>query len=126
MERTGPVSYRVQVDDLIWRRHVDQILDRPTPGCSVPTDITGTAIGSPELPTLSGVVPSAHTDPHPGRLEHTLEDWEAELAATGYQSADPHTPSSEEPQIPSPVATNITPRYPQREHTRPDRLTIQW
>ena len=27
IEQTGPVSYRVQVSDQIWRRHTDQILD---------------------------------------------------------------------------------------------------
>ena len=27
IEQTGPVSYRVQVSDQIWRRHIDQILD---------------------------------------------------------------------------------------------------
>lgn len=26
MEQTGPVSYRIQVGDRIWRRHVDQML----------------------------------------------------------------------------------------------------
>jgi len=26
-EQTGPVSYKVQVRDQIWRRHVDQLLD---------------------------------------------------------------------------------------------------
>ena len=28
-EQTGPVTYRVQVSDQIWRRHTDQILDCP-------------------------------------------------------------------------------------------------
>ena len=27
VEQTGPVSYRVQVSDQIWRRHADQLLD---------------------------------------------------------------------------------------------------
>ena len=40
VEQTGPVSYKIQVGDIIWRRHTDQLLD----------------LKSSPLPTESGVV----------------------------------------------------------------------
>ena len=30
IERTGPVSYRVQVNEQVWRRHTDQLLSSQT------------------------------------------------------------------------------------------------
>ena len=34
VEKTGPISYRVQVGDQLWRRHIDQLLEATDSFCS--------------------------------------------------------------------------------------------
>ena len=61
VEQTGPVSYRVQVSDQIWRRHVDQLLDHSGVVAEEQSDVmepeerSSDAL-SPETP----VIPTTH------------------------------------------------------------------
>ena len=69
VEQTGPVSYRVQVSDQIWRHHADQLLDHSGAVAEGQSDVMepeerSSDILSPETPVIPPTVPStiwAHT-----------------------------------------------------------------
>ncbi len=109
VEQTGPVSYRVQMENhQVWRRHVDQLLD------------LSLAAEAPEL-----------TD-HPGQTVDADLCLPPELLPT--ETGPPERPEPSEPR--EPTGANGSPpvvdtsasslsqsvRYPSREHKPPERL----
>jgi len=62
VDQTGPVSYRVQVGDYLWRRHVDQLLEsKSSEQTSCDESVTTAATRPPELPlpsSLTNTVPN--------------------------------------------------------------------
>ena len=92
-ERTGPVSYRVQVNDQIWRRHTNQLL-------SSESTITETV---PEVPeTLPSVEP---------RPEMSAPE---KVPTTDLRPTESHESS--------PTPATPPKRYPKRNRKPPDRL----
>ena len=98
IERTGPVSYRVQVSDQIWCRHTDQILESNSRTELPETDhewslpVTG-PVQTPTIPSQESVPPSPTSPQSTSRADAT-------------------------PPI-------VSTRYPRREHRPPDRLSHQ-
>ena len=108
LEQTGPVSYRVQASDQVWRRHTDQLLDHSSSTQSVVPEtellLPDDGVSSPQTPlsdsspNQSVPVPSASEQPgSPQRVEQ---------------------PTAVLPN--SPIKSR---RYPKREHKCPDRLS---
>ena len=68
VSKTGPVSYRVELDDgSIWRRHADQLKGHkhPVEECTpLPTDTIETAVSSP-VSTRESVPPTSSEEPSP-------------------------------------------------------------
>jgi len=63
VEQTGPVSYRVQVGDYLWRRHVDQLLEsKSSEQNSCDRSVSSTATRPPEIPVPSSVTNNALSD----------------------------------------------------------------
>ena len=108
IEQTGPVSYRVQVDDQIWRWHADQLLDSRVRIEPLPKDSS---------------------------LEFDLPDESSAAAASTIpvSSAGPSTDETmgetesvgSQPRPAVPVETS-PPRYPHRERKPPDRLSHKY
>ena len=118
IERTGPVSYRVQVGDQLWRRHTDQLLSSLiTPAGSsveksqVATDMDSMTSPAPErsvgdLPVSQPVIPQAGT---------------AQSSSDGTV-----TPSTTVVNMPPGTESGLTSprkRYPRRQRRPPDRLS---
>ena len=53
VERTGPVSYRVQVSDQVWRRHTDQLLEHSVSSQSESVPETEMLLPDTSLPQIS-------------------------------------------------------------------------
>ncbi len=116
--QTGPVSYTVRTcEDIVWRRHVDQLLAGAT---------------APEgTPPVSCAEPGQQVSPtQPTRTQDAADG--GEPAPSGVPPADPQTEL-----FPSPTPTSVpdtasggtpdgsaTRRYPQRERRSPERLNL--
>ena len=108
-EQTGPVSYRVQVSDQIWRRHTDQILD-----CSE-TRSTETETPVPDM-VCSQVPSSVDTEHVPPPLNGSVP-----------LSNTEHLPPlfTEQPNTTATTVLSEPKQYPRRERKPPDRLSHQ-
>ena len=94
-ERTGPIPYRVQVNDQIWRRHTDQLLSSES---TIPETV-------PEVPeTLPSV-----------ELEVSAPE---KVPTPDSRPTDVSTESHESP----PTSPTSPKRYPKRNRKPPDRL----
>ena len=83
VEQTDPISYRVQVSDQIWRRHVDQLLDYSGVVAEEQSDVMepeerSSDVLSPETPVIqptvqstSGPTPSIEVTAPPQNTEHS-------------------------------------------------------
>ncbi|KAK0144661.1 Gag polyprotein [Merluccius polli] len=104
---TGPLSYQVRTsEDLVWRRHIDQLLASSNPV----TESIGQDTLSPECPSEDLPIPDI---PPP--------------AVSGNHGADlaPQAELSTEP-VPLLVPMeNHVRRYPNRERSPPDRLNLR-
>ena len=63
LEQTGPVSYRVQVSDQIWRRHTDQLLDHSVAVEDRSPDVAVQRGNLEILPSLPEPVPVKTSEP---------------------------------------------------------------
>ena len=139
IEKTGPVSYRVQVGDLIWRRHVDHILDRGISGCrdaSDPPSDMGQFPTHGNPPAITEVEPYITGDGTVSpEMRNPAEDCQSELISPEKQTLEsrtqPKTPESStqplehQPEGKTPTPDTLARRYPQRDRRKPDRLTYQ-
>jgi len=101
VEKTGPVSYRVDVFNQIWRRHADQLLESPT--------VTKPNIVVPEMLEADIPVSAPSTE-----VTHEPQ------VAQEDSSTSEDRPSEQEMVLPEPK------RYPQRERKPPDRLSHKY
>ena len=106
LEQTGPVSYRVQVSDQIWRRHTDQLLDHSVAVEDRSPDVAVQRGNLEILPSLPEPVPVETSEPEmlpeqSDSQEHTETEF------------DSNTSDS----------TIVSTRYPSRERQPPDRLS---
>ena len=53
IEQTGPVSYRIQVQDQVWHRHTDQILDRSSPSQTETENVSEAAVLQPDASSIN-------------------------------------------------------------------------
>ena len=111
LEKSGAVSYRVQVGEKIWRRHADQMRSGHR---DVERDAT-----HPETPEVLNSNPEIAADIPSPRVQQPSAPQAENTAVDG-----------ESPQIasePAPSGENVeqakSPRYPRREHVPPDRLS---
>ena len=120
VEQTGPVSYRVQVSDQIWRCHADQLLDHTRVVAEEQPAIQGREEGSsdilfPETPVMQPIqseaesIPSAEVTEPPQDIEHSDSHRCVELGLGSSTTAVSETV--------------ISKRYPSREHKPPDRFS---
>ena len=78
IERTGPVSYRVQVRDQVWRRHTDQLLASdisPTENTESQTDQSGVIYRPNTEPEGTLPVTLPVTAPSAADQGSTAESW---------------------------------------------------
>ena len=109
VEKSGPVSYRVDVQGQIWSRHIDQLLD-----CKgVPTRERVT-ISDPCVEVTYEPPPTDTSDLSPQSIPQIT------LPITG---SSPHAPDPSNPTH-SPPNDSISPRYPSRVRKPPERLEI--
>jgi len=101
VEKTGPVSYRVDVFNQIWRRHADQLLESPT-------------VTKPNI-----VVPEMLETDIPVSAPSTEVTHEPQVAQEDSSTSEDR-PSEEEMVLPE------RKRYPQRERKPPDRLSHKY
>lgn len=119
LEQTGPVSYTVRTrDDIVWRRHTDQLLA----GSTVPVE-TPSVIGtepfkqnSPAQPTLTQDAPCAMDPVSSGPTSTAVS--ETELSPCPTPRSVPVTVSVDPPD------GGVIRRYPQRERWPPKRLDL--
>ena len=105
IEKTGPVSYRVEVQGQVWRRHTDQLL------------ATG------DLEPLTSHSPNEIVDLDvPPIVTPTVETSEPSTDST--ESAEPSVPGVVAEGQSSPV--NVTPRYPRRNRKTTERLICEY
>ena len=127
LQKLGPVTYRVQVDDLQWKRHIDQIREgafeynpkteeHKTPQVDdVPTVCTPPT----EQSCFPENVPVA--SPETSRLTDNLpQDRQVESGTVSLST--PVKNSGNEPQLRNFPSSATKPRYPSRERHRPHRL----
>ncbi|XP_046362411.2 uncharacterized protein K02A2.6-like [Haliotis rufescens] len=112
LKALGPVTYKVQVENFEWKRHVDQLITMPgTPDLSVTSTTEDITISDrSESAPMSGVekIP----------VESTKGSFPGEI---GVENVPPGTrpPGTEN----VPVTETATRRYPVRERKQPDRLS---
>ena len=107
IEQTGPVSYKVQVNDQIWCRHTDQLLDHnfvvePRPEDAKERDIPEIRIPPPVALPESMVVTKT----------------ELSIPETEHGSSEPEKQDSNVP-----TEKSVLRHYLRREHKPPDRLS---
>jgi len=130
LERTGPVSYKVVVNGLIWRCHVDQL--QSYAGLTVeesvseemnledfPELIADSSEGGVEIreqvsphvdtPSLDKLQNARRGRANVGTLEHTTV-------------ADQNTEGELAPEMPVPGLDPVLRSYPQRNRTQPNRF----
>ena len=100
VERTGPVSYRVQVSDQVWRRHTDQLLEH-----------------SESVPETEVLLPDTNFP----QISQSESSNESVLSTTNEQSNV--SESVEKPTAESPRLSIELKRYPRRDRKCPDRLS---
>ena len=101
LEQTGPVSYKVQVGDRLWRRHVDQLLDASVEGVERNVESDDCSY------------PVTDTEPHQSNEEEPLVGDQSNLQV-----------AETEPEVTDPPENNAdgTARYPKRPRKPPDYL----
>ena len=113
LEKAGPVPYRVQVGDMVWRRHTDQLLQTPW---RRHTDQPMPAVVS-ELPPTVPTVPLVQTRPY---HQSATEKENAQQSPTREVESNPEI-------LPTDITTEPTlttrPSYPKRERHPPDRFS---
>jgi len=114
VERLGPVTYLVEVDQRTWKRHADQLksLEVPLPAPEVETD-------DPEV--IQAEVPDV-TDQEPPPEPDTEDEMVIVPGAATADAPPEDTPDVEPPAPPNISTPNVTRRYPSREHRPPDWL----
>ena len=115
VEKTGPVSYKVQVRDQVWRRHTDQLLSSqlsPTDNTAGESQVTETDSENPLV------------------VERPVRDLSVSLPedTTDLSSTEPQVTSDAIPTVtPTETTSNTTspPRkkYPTRQRRPPERLS---
>lgn len=107
-EQTGPVSYKVLVEDQLWRRHVDQMHKKRESSVDRTADISVTV---PEVVHDNvGVEPIAHP-----RTESTIQEPIEVQSSENSSNATAQATAPAQPQ-------SQQPRYPSRERKAPQRL----
>ena len=103
IERTGPVSYRVEVRDKIWRRHTDQLL--------------ATGVQVSDTPPEDNV--NIHVD-WPQISEPVIEPSD--------NTCDTPTPTESNSPVTSPEESSNSPtdRYPRRDRKQTERLIYKY
>ena len=105
VEKSGPVSFRVEVQGQVWRRHADQLL------------ATG------DLEHLAGNSPSEIVDLDiPPIATPTVET--SDLSADSSESTEPSVPEVVDEGQNSPVS--VAPRYPRRNRNATERLICEY
>lgn len=117
VKKLGPVTYQVQVDDLLWKRHIDQLIlctaDPPTRDNVEPVDQEVYKVPTVSLPSFLKSTGTKQTNAN---------------QATAIGSSEPtagQTPTKPVPTFPKPVhssAHSPENRYPQRASKKPQRL----
>ena len=120
VEQTGPVSYRVQVSDQIWRRHADQLLDHTRVVAEEQPAIQGREEGSsdilfPETPVMPPIQSGAESTPS---VEATQPPQDVEHSDS-HRCIEPGLGSS----TTAVSETVISKCYPRREHKPPERFS---
>ena len=121
VEQTGPVSYRVQVSDQIWRCHADQLLDHTRVVAEEQPDIRGQEEGSsdvlsPETPVMPPIAPSTAESTPSDEVTEPPQDIEH---SDSHRCIEPGLGS----RTPSVSETVISKHYPCREHKPSDRFS---
>ena len=105
-EKTGPVSYQIQVGDRVWRRHVDQMLN------------TGSEARERNVEADDYLYPPVETEqPRQNEEQHPTDE-----------ESDPPAPQ-DEPIVTEPPENNSqaaagTARYPKRSRNPPEYLRL--
>lgn len=111
--RTGPVSYKVKVNDRLWRRHTDQLAKTGSPALPPPTDLL---VGEEKEVSVEDTVRSDVTngkDGTPTREQSTMVN-----AKTVDSRNSCGTPKSTQP------TSDASRRYPCRTRRAPKRLDL--
>ncbi|XP_015231242.1 PREDICTED: uncharacterized protein LOC107085444 [Cyprinodon variegatus] len=107
---TGPLSYQVRTnDDLVWRRHTDQLLASKGPAPE--------PMGSP-LQDISDGADAVEDQAAPDTLSTTLQE-------DNVTDQVPQPPLTTDSAPPSSPVTHHPHRYPTRERRPPDRLNLK-
>ena len=129
ISKLGPVTYRVQVEDFIWKRHIDQLKDlsgtkiQPESG-----EVTEDLLLQPSQvqPTAEPVLPKEYSYSPPQAKDYSRSPRQAKLEQTQTKVPRPQStsakdfPEAKEPVVKSPVKPPQ--RYPQRVRKPPKRL----
>ena len=107
IEQTGPVSYKVQVNDQMWRHHTDQLLDHNVVVEPCPEDVKERDIPEIRIPPPVALPEST-----------TVTETEITIPETERGSSEPEMQDSNVR-----TETSVPRRYPRREHKPPDRLS---
>ena len=113
LERSGAVSYRVQVGEEIWRRHADQMRSgrRELEDTTRSETLNSPDVLSSDPGTAVDILPPPAQQPSAPHTEDSARDDES-----------PQVMSEPAPSEQSVEQAN-TPRYPRRERVPPDRLS---
>ena len=111
IEQTGPVSYRVQVQDQVWRTHTDQILDQ--------SSSSQTTIEIEDVPGADALPPDTSPIPTSERNDSVQNE-----SVAGPSPVPNPQPLTENRSVPD-TQTSVTKQYPRRERKPPDRLSHQ-
>lgn len=119
LRKLGPMTYIIQVDELQWKRHVDQIRTCD-PNCNLKQPETNVS----DIPFFRSTLPVVPVSPSPvvtnERTTHTGSG--AKSSSQGDVTRTPKTLSV--PPTPTSPQTNATSesRYPRRDVVKPSRL----
>lgn len=119
LAQTGPVSYTVRTtDDIVWRRHTDQLLAGSSAALPVPPALPAESgeRDRPEQPTVTQEVPRAVEPVSPGPASPA--ELPPELSPV---SNLPSTPATAGVELPGGGGNR---RYPERERCSPKRLDL--
>ena len=113
--QTGPVSYTVQTaTDIVWRRHVDQLLQTSTPTQLSPEDCAD--VPPVTSPTCQHAPVQSSSSPEPEVPDSQVTETDTPTPVS--------TPVSSSPLRDKDIAVPVDRRYPARQRRPPDRLNL--
>ena len=122
MEKTGPVSYKVQVSNQIWRRHCDQLLDQDFTRDGQDGDSVSESRSSQDENMFGDILPFREIQIESRQPESSVE------VAVPNASPIPNCLQVQEQSSPeqvTPQHADTPKRYPKRERKSLERLSYK-